>query len=217
EAATIEEAGQILRGLGITHVQVPDYFIPPLYATKLGDLLTDGRQATLIHDDRGYQIYSLHAPERNATMQVAGSSPSFAPWTRSQSSSLPGLRRFASLDTEGAQYEVGAQSVGASPFGLFNRDFVTRLQSSEVDRRALPDDRVVKASITLSGVGFVQIWAVFDGAPSVRLAELVLAPGVEKTLQRLVTLPENTQKMSFAIDHPGNSAVTLAGATLSRP
>jgi len=59
EQATAESASQFLQGLGVTHLLVPDYAVPPLYNSSVAELLSDPKLASLVFEAQGYKVFSL--------------------------------------------------------------------------------------------------------------------------------------------------------------
>ena len=53
------EALATLKALGVTHVHLPDYGLPPLYDSQLHKILRSLNMATLVFQADGYQIYRL--------------------------------------------------------------------------------------------------------------------------------------------------------------
>lgn len=165
-------ASATLRNLGITHIQIPDYYIPPVYNSSLEDIAADPSVTTLVYDRGMAQIYDLQNSEKTAKAAV-DLSPRRIVWQRIQSTSIPGVRNLG-LRVEAQPYTQDERSVGQLPFGLFNRDFSTTLRSETQPVTLARSGAEYLATIDLSGNGFVRVWIRFGLAGTYRLAELVL-------------------------------------------
>lgn len=211
EASKSGEALRILRDLGVTHVQFPDYYMPPIYNSVVEQLLADPSSTSLIHDSMGHQIYAL-LPE---TFAVSSANQiDFVDWERVQGTDIPTFRRWAGLDLLGSKYVVGSTSVGESPFGLFERSFKTVVTSEFVDKGSAPHDQWL-LKMKIGGHGSFRVWVNIEGFRSVRVADLFLGDRKPNhVLARRFSIPADRRRFSIVIEHFGNSSLVLDEATV---
>lgn len=216
---------QMLRQLGITHVHVPDYGIPPLYNSTLHEILRSPTLSDLlISTDRG-QVYALR-PDDKSGGQPIDVSPSERVWTSEQSFFLGGRRRLTAAATGDATIFAGPTSIARSTYGLYQRNIITLLRigarPDEVDRRliAIEAGGEYAVDVTLSGDGLVGLLvnqheaSGTDGVGlwlgTTRLASFELSPKQEvRVFRRRFIASERARWLSVAIEHIGASTVTI--------
>ncbi|MFO1269637.1 MAG: hypothetical protein U1F67_24505 [Rubrivivax sp.] len=75
-------AARWLRERGVTHVHVPDYWLPPLYNSRLAEVLAAPSLSELVADEGGFQVYRLRDPMPAASATCAARL--FAGWQRTE-------------------------------------------------------------------------------------------------------------------------------------
>jgi len=206
-----------LAGRGVTHIHLPDYWLPPLYNSTLDDLLADPGLTQLVADEGGYQVFGLRA---EAAGRAVCHRRSLGPWRRSEELIFGGRKTILRGDLGSTPYLAGTRSDAWNRWPLFLRESSTVLRS---ERLALPEggaERLVE--IDVAGDGYVLVYLIAHagakgGTTQTRLlADLPLREGQPaRRLKRRVLLPEGTEAISLSVEHRGRSHLTLGGASLA--
>ena len=137
-----------LRELGVSHVHMPDYWLPPVYHSALEALLADPAWAELSFEAHGYQVYRLHegavgsraaAPGR-ATHSATGAASSAVPtscgqplvfdgWQRGREFVFGGRKNILRLNLGSAPLASGEESRSWNASPLFLRETNTVLRA----------------------------------------------------------------------------------------
>ncbi len=236
EADSAESAARVLQELGVTHVQVTDYSIPPLYNSALMPLLGDPRFTTIEYSNGMSQLYAL-----SDSGLRPGPTQSLMPdrwnWSRLARLRLLGRKGDRSLAFRFAPWD-GARST--STLSSFHRHYAISLEtgggtredddSASIRRGMIPAAGGVEyvLDFNMRGEGFVQLWVCeldasgtpirrdsVDDSSHVRLGELPLdgGSGTTRLLRRFRTM-ESTRFLTLSIEHIGRSWLELAGLDL---
>lgn len=175
-----------LRELGITHVHLPDYWLPPVYHSALASLLADPALAELVFEAHGYQIHALRAP--GAAAQAAAGTPAsptarpsigcgpelaFQQWERGREFVLGGRKNLKRVNLGATPLSAGEESRSWNPTPFFLRETNTVLRAHvELPRAAAssapsagpsagPSSAVATNEwllhLELDGAGYVQV------------------------------------------------------------
>lgn len=212
-----------LKALGITHVHVPDYPMPPLYRSALEALLADPRQATLLGDLDGQQVYAL-SEAAGRLCPVADLMRTDGPWRRSQAWSFGGRKRLAAAET--GRFEPASPDDALRPLpAWFQRDRVTRIESAPMPVAAgLPTcgaGAEWRLDLELAGSGFASVQAMLLDAQGRVLGERSLGgtqvDGARTTRwQRRMLLPAGVVAVRWVVEHRGTARIGVVGARASR-
>lgn len=80
-AATIEQAVEVLRRLGVTHVVVPNYPTPSLYNSYLQEIVGRPDLSSEVADYSGYRLFQLVEPGAAAAPRARAVTPMKGDWT----------------------------------------------------------------------------------------------------------------------------------------
>ncbi len=203
EACTDDEAAIALRRLGITHVQVPGYFIPPVYKSRLQELLADPTETALEYSDQGgNQVYAL-IPDPIRYGSPISLAPSAVQWTKRTIYPFFGVnigRLF------GAAEEVLASegmSITSTPLGLFHKTMFTTLSADLAEPAS-----ELRISISFEGNGFVTVFGRTRNG-LFRLAEIAIS-GREDFVRRV---RHNAPLEGIVVEQRGNSSITILDAS----
>lgn len=148
------KALDLLLDLGVTHVHLPDYLLPPAYHGPFARIISRPEWAKLLFSDGGYQVYHLaHHAAPPAMPTELDLTPGKIPWTRTAQWTLggrKGLGKFA-LTEQGPL--VGPALSGAESL-LFQRDRLTTGITGSGTLDGAPDDAFI--SVTPNGEYLLQ-------------------------------------------------------------
>ncbi len=226
EAADDAQAWQLLRSLGISHVHMTDYLLPPAYMSRLMSMVTDTRYAALVSDAEGYQIYELRgdaagseAPVSPVVLDAAG------PWQLQTHVVLGGRKSRARFVLAAQPYDFGVTSINDGFFGLFHRESGRVLMGPAVNLRAArvacPVGRPeLVVRIEAAGKAQIQLLAVLRDAAGQILERRILGdrPALQKgvtTLLRRMPLPPAADTLALVVEHRGASQLRLDGVSIS--
>lgn len=220
-----ETAAARLRELGITHVHVPDYGIPPVYNSALYRILRSPSESDLLISTTGGQIYAL-TPDHKRERAVADIGPSTRAWSREQHFFLGGRKRLVALATDSAADLKNSTSRTELPFGLFQRNVITFLRLGTADTQRDPTllmshpGAEIAIDVELQGAGLVGLLVnefksqdFTDRNAWLRTTRLtsfeLSAKQPRKAFARRMEVSNRTQWLSVVIEHQGQSEVTV--------
>lgn len=218
-----QRAWEALRRIGITHVHLTDYMLPPLYRSQLMPLLVDARYAELVSDAEGYQIYRLRdAPATldrpDVSLSTAGS------WVRETQVVLGGRKSRARIVLESQPFVLGQTSENRGFMGLFHRESGRVLISPALDlsaaRTACPDGAELIVRLGFAGNAQVQLLSVQRDAAGAMLDRRILGdrptlPNAPTALERRLPLAPGARNLVLYIEHRGASRLSLDQVTLA--
>lgn len=207
-----EKALQILENLGITHVQMTDYMLPPVYRTALMEILANPAYTSLIYSYDGRQIYALK-PYRSERLNTVSMDIREIPWI-SQTQWLVGGRQALLRIPITHKVSQDFPSLSESPWGLFQRDFSKRLISESVPIPFHKTQGALNASF--SGYGAIDIRMAYENSESsVLLGKITLTDEGNQSFMRRFEIPSDARKLRIIIEHYGNSYLSAEGMALA--
>jgi len=134
-ASSVENALAELNKLGVTHVHMPDYALPPVYNSFLQSILARSDLSQLTYANGGHQLYALRMPnEPSASPGISARQDSqfrvlaLDDWSETRQLVLGGRRMISRIALWTRPLADDLQSQGAR-FWLFRRDVSTLLMS----------------------------------------------------------------------------------------
>jgi len=162
EKKQAQDAYTVLQNLGVTHIHIPNYGIPPIYNSQLFMLLRDPAYTTLLYQTVAGQIYALR-PEQAVAQPVTDISPEKRPWVLQRILALGGRKNMGTWTLTHAPLTDAAYT---STFAWFHRHLRTvasvgvaspdMLPTEEVALRVDPDSEYA-IDLRLAGEGFIEI------------------------------------------------------------
>ncbi|MBL8342009.1 MAG: hypothetical protein JNL30_11115 [Rubrivivax sp.] len=224
-SATPAEAAAKLHQLGVTHIHLPDYFLPPVFASQLMELAAASRWTRIAADEAGYQILTLVPPGAAAVESGKAGVPtelpaSSAPWQRVSQWVLGGRKALKRVDVRESRQALGVPSINRGIFGFFGRDTAQSLRSPEysLPTQTCPADAQAEltARVQFRGRAHVQLLALMQGgeAPVRRLlGDRPTSPGGAATmLARRLVVPPGVRSLRLALEHSGESELVVDSA-----
>jgi hypothetical protein len=230
-------AAKRLRELGVTHVHLPDYWLPPVYHSALEALLAEPALAELAFEANGYQIYRLQdAPVPVPAAAACGDALPFGDWQRTREFVLGGRKNLWRIRLGTAPLAAGVESRSWNATPLFLRETNTVL-SAEValPSPAAPAALAARAAATappaagtaparewllrleLAGEGYVQAIVRPRGAGSAQqlVADRPLAAERGAQLvQRRLRIDATAQRLELRLEHRADSRLRVLNAAL---
>jgi hypothetical protein len=225
----------ILRTLGVTHVHIPDYGLPPLNNGPLPAILRNPAWTTLVHQSDGNEIYALF-PSGLSEGAVVDLLAADAPWWRSTSMIVGGRKSLANLDGPPTRIDPKQPSRGGLPLGMFHREASTLLSVGLYgDPPAAPPPgslavharREYALDLDLEGQGLVRVWLqAFGNEGPVRgtslrsqsrmlLTDLTLGGAYpERTFSRRILMHPEARYVVVTLEHVGASELRVRSARL---
>ena len=234
------QAVRMLRGLGITHLHIPDYGLPVGYNSVIDQIVADPSLTQLIHSDCNMQILRLLPTSMNSEEIVVLDKTDFTPgrndWSRYTNLILGGRKGLVALPIASQPLPDEGKSSVRWTIPLLHRDFSTiaingygspRVHTSRSDVfLSVRGGAEYRVTFDLEGDAFVRLWMIqFDDnselltcdglGTRVRISEFVLnnSNRTQKFSRRFITFPDATQ-IRFAIEHFGHSRIQIRQALL---
>jgi hypothetical protein len=227
------QAAQRLRDLGITHVHLPDYWLPPIYNSALERLLANPALAELDFEANGYQIYRLRDVPSAGPGAACGEALRFADWQRAREFVLGGRKNLRRIALGSAPLAAGVESRSWNPTPAFLRETNTVLRAEVT--LPLPDARLAPAArskstrpgsaparewllqLELAGEGYVQ--AIVrphgaGGAPQLVADRPLTADRGAQVVQRRLRIESSAQRLELRLEHRADSRLRVLDASL---
>lgn len=226
-----------LKMLGVTHLHIPEYYLPVIYNSVISEVLSRPDLTTLVFSEEANQVYELR---RNNDFQESISTnfrPGSEPWTLSNN--LTGGRKALAHFSESTSTIVMKNDDTSNIwFPFFQRDFSKTLISgiggwyeSASLKSFLPVSSVTeyRIDLQLKGHSFVKIWLMqFDSngralqgvyllsSIKTRLGEIVLSPKYPERWfkRRFISQPEAAY-VRVGVEYMGNSKIHIQDAILT--
>ncbi len=240
EEASPDAMADHLAELGVTHILIPKYYLPPINNSALQHVIASPELTSLEYTASGTQLYAL-TPEAQVEEVLQDISPDVRPWSRYAQLTIGGRKSLIVIPLAIETITESTVSERGGLFGLFHRDFSTVLalgiglddcqDTCTKDLGSLPQvegDHQYRLSLNLKGRGFVRVRILQygeDGALKMAppdawftdLGDLALVPerGTQTFVRRFETLP-GTRRLGVQIEHTGHSSVLIEQATLER-
>lgn len=216
-----EVAAAELRRLGVTHLHLPDYMLPPMYNSTLMALAADERHFQLVHDDGGYQVLEMvpvgEAKDVGVSCEVRLADLA---WTRDDYVVVGGRKNLLYVELGRRPYVSGTTSTSWNSTPFFLRESLVRLTSAPVEVRSDGDHVLVE--LAFKGEGYVAVYGeVRDrhGRMIERrlLGDVPLAPTVDLgVLRRALQLPAGATSLAVSVEHRGRSWIEVAQPRLRK-
>lgn len=229
------EALAQLRALGVTHVHLPDYGIPPLYNSALHRILRSPQWTTLAFQARGNQVYALR-PSGLAEAPARDLLAPGATWTRSSSLVIGGRKALSSLLAGVESIDITQPSEPGLPLGLFHREWSNHLTlagyppggaaAAAAPGVPVTGGQEVGIDLSMEGHGLVRLWLQqfdergpiqddrFRGRSRVMLSDLQLGGRyAERQFSRRVRLLPAARFASITLEQVGSSRLHLRAAS----
>lgn len=214
-----DRAHKMLRALGIEYVYMPNYFMPPVYNSRLKDIIADRRFSEIAVATPNARLYRLvDSPDsgQGPALSFGGEGNC---WT-------------VALNTTGAKGKVycGSERSVVAPRSIFNQ----RLQKatlvsgmgedlSKVHSGAalqVKGAQEYRLDLGLEGRAYVDVLVYYYGENGRFLAKealgnTVVVKGNVTTVPFRLVVPESATAARIAINHEGRSFVRVEFATLS--
>jgi 4-amino-4-deoxy-L-arabinose transferase-like glycosyltransferase len=220
-----EAAWRRLRSLGISHVHMTDYLLPPVYMSRLMHLAADPRYMTLVSDSEGYQIYALAESGGQAPVAAPQALPMGGDWHRETQLVLGGRKSRARHVLERQPHALGTRSENDGFLGLFHRESARVLFSPPVDlaqarRQCGSGAASVVVSTEFVGKAHVALLAIVRDAQGAIVERRTLgdrpAMSARTTeMVRLMPLPVRAASLTLAVEHRGASWLRLDRVTVA--
>ena len=225
-----EAAYQHLLDLGVTHIHVPDYGLPPLYNSQLYVILRDPSFSTLASQTVSGQIYSL-VPQALSEGERIDLSPAERQWTFETSLFLGGRKGFAKT-VQGSTVFEGSAYRGGLPLDLFHRHWASGLKTGVGEDGLATEDHALRVApsaqyrldLELGGTGSVKLtidqFAPEAGDATMRLISRMQIASFELSADqsereygvRFVTEP-TASYIAVSIESVGTSTVRIDGVS----
>lgn len=222
-----------LRELGITHVHLPDYWLPPVYNSALESLLADPAWAELAFEANGYQIYRLRDDPVAAPGATCGEALRFGDWQRAREFVLGGRKNLRRIPLGMAPMAAGVESRAWNPTPIFLRETNTVLRaevalplpgtlpapavSSKTPMPGAAPAREWLLRLELAGEGYLQ--AIVQprgtgGAPQLVADRPLAAAAGTQVVQRRLRIESAAQRLDLRLEHRADSRLRVLGAVL---
>jgi 4-amino-4-deoxy-L-arabinose transferase-like glycosyltransferase len=220
-----ESGRSFLKKLGITHIHVPDYGIPPYYNSSLYKVLASSQLSSLLISTKSGQIYSLLSDD-SAPIRTVDLTPPIWPWVREQLFFLGGRKRLTAVTADIATPFIGQKSRTELPFGLNQRNVITllRLGTEEDGLFAIEPDEEISIKIDVSGKGLAGIlineystnvqgkgWLGTTRLVSFELSE----QQPSRVFERRMRVSNEARFLSVVLEHQGHSTLEVNEVTIT--
>ena len=186
-AKDVSAALSVLTEMGVTHIHVPDYGLPPLYNSLLYSILRNPALSTLRYQTEKGQVYSLE-PEISVSGSQTPVSLVERDWVFQTAVLLGGRKGLVKISGSSASAN-GAEYRGGLPYDLFQRNWSSGITTSIGQTGQLPeasDSLKIQPSsqyaqdFSLEGEGYValvvdQFSGDNDGNPTEHLGQMQVA------------------------------------------
>jgi len=212
-----------LRSLGVTHVHLGDYLLPPVYMTGLMGLLADPGRSRLVAERDGYQLFALQ-PEPDTRDDVVQARAVAGAWVRRHDAVLGGRKSRVRKLLLSEPYTLGARSTNTGLARLLWRESANVLRSPPIELggactagRRLAD---LTATVQLRGQGAAMLLVELQGADGQVVERRLLGdrpalPAQAPTsIVRRFGVPEGVGRVVMEVEHRGQSELVLDEARL---
>ena len=225
-------AWRILRELGVSHLHVPDYSLPPFYNSAVQKIIASPDLARLVFSSGGYQIYELHGKSGVPFDNPIDISPNVVHWDRVNQIVFGGRKGLFKLEIVTNRFENRNPSERDDFLPFFHRERSTLLLSgTKYSPEKSDNSNIISVSgsseylldLHLEGHAFAQVFLIqydFDG----KLLEQSLVGELPVTqyhpkkqfLRRFIT-HSNACSVRIGIEHRGNTSIRIVKARILSP
>jgi hypothetical protein len=221
-------AWRILRELGVSHLHVPDYSLPPIYNSTVQEIIARPDLARLVFSSGGYQIYELHSKSDFLFGTPVDISPDAVHWDQVKQIVIGGRKSLFKLALSTSAYQSNNTSVpDNSPF--FQRERSTLLlggtgkipeSSGKSGDISVSGSREYLLDLHLVGQAFAQVYLMqYDTAGRLLDQSLIGEVAVgrhhskRQFLRRFITNP-NSCSVRIGVEYRGNTSLQVVQARL---
>jgi 4-amino-4-deoxy-L-arabinose transferase-like glycosyltransferase len=226
-----------LEKLGVTHVHLSDYYLPPVYNSVLEELLTKPELTRLDYSYGMHQIYSFGDSGLRANKAIDLTPSESTLWRRTLLWRFGGRKALADISAQSERFENNVSSISNS--FLFHRDYSTELRLEQLDSQSATDvppglvpitsENEYVIAIAMKGRAFVRIWmsqfdiygnsiktGLINWDGSQRIGELSLTERYpEQVFQRRFKPLPDAAYIDLRIEHVGQSQLKVNQVTLT--
>lgn len=224
---------EMLRTLGVTHIYVPDYSMPPMYNSVLLTIMGRPDLAKLVFSNGGYQVYELNSAKTAASASVDNSvdlTPGPMAWIQAQKFVFGGRKRLNRFNASQRPLNPGEFSSLRFRFPLFLREWSMTAQSEVVPLpgRQISQSQVqvngpteYRLELELEGHAFAEIYLTHLDIHNNQVAEEALG-GIalgqrypKRLFIRRFTVDPKVSAIRVGVEHRGDTKVRIVRAMLS--
>ncbi len=229
------KAAEMLHNLGVTHIYMVNYVLPPFYNSVLEEVIGDPALTTLLHDDDFFQVYSL-SPESKTVREQRDFSQSTDPngikWASRTQWIIGGRKTLGAIQGSTTLFEQ--EAISESTFPWFHRDYSTIIIPTTLNKNDLRipifeeliPGQEYAFQFELEGTGFVRIWLAFysgginalvplSGRHASLFYEIVLNEvSPRQTITRRFIAPEGGENITLKLEHLGRSNLQIHSTRL---
>ena len=209
-----------LRELGITHIYVPPYSIPPLYNSVLDTILADGRYSRLAYSSGYYSLFSLaEQPDDYEVQQTIDLNPSRYEWTGVAEPDIRFVRRLCrvrDIPVRSSEPQETVRSCAlAAPHRAIYLSGIGYIQSAEESRKTfvrLSPEHDYRYTARISGYGYARIVVVIKHRRNPLNLELVDEAPLDskpRTASRVLRFDPDATHVRFGVMLDGRSHVSI--------
>jgi hypothetical protein len=214
----------VLRDMGVTHLHMADYYLPPVYMSAVMQIAADPQWSELVSEAEGYQIYAIRpAPlvlPAPPVLDLAGA------WELQTHLVLGGRKTRSRIVVNQQAHALGRESVNDGFFGLFHREsarvwlspLVPLAPARQHCGAATPE---VVLDVAFAGRAHAQLLALFTDAQgrSVERRAIGDRPALGRMqpthIVRRMGLPADATHVRLMFEHRGVSRLTLQDAQVA--
>jgi 4-amino-4-deoxy-L-arabinose transferase-like glycosyltransferase len=222
-------AWQRLSDLGVSHLHIPVYALPPLYNSALQEIMGHHDLSRLVYSSGGYQIYALSRAGKASFGNPMDISPGTIPWTRINEIVWGGRKSLFKLTLSTKTIRPGEVSHSDHTLPFFLRERATLLLSGSGDIRdsiAKPEIIAVTGGheylvdLQLEGPAFAQVYLMqYDTSGRLLnqglIGEIILGrqDPIRQFLRRFIAHPD-ASSVRIGVGHHGNASIQILKAAL---
>ena len=227
--ADVGLARQRLRELGVSHLHIPDYSLPPVYNSVLQEMIARPDIAQLVFSSDGYQIYKLRDDVNPFFGTIRDISPGAISWTQVCQLVLGGRKSILRLPLSSRVMSSGEVSHPCMDLPFFQRESAQIVLSgtdSVIEVNAAHDlipvsgTKEYRLELALEGHAWVQVYLYqYDKAGRLlnqfMAGEIALAKQDSKRrFERRFISHQEAASVRIGIEHRGNSSLRVVKASL---
>jgi len=218
-----------LRTLGVTHIYIPDYSMPPMYNSILSDIMGRPDLSHLIYSHDGYQIYELTKERIQTENELLGPafdlSPGIRPWIQEKEFVFGGRKRITRYTATQSLLKPGEFTSLEYHIPLFLRDWSITARSDSISLPVTKAEdkqpREYRLTLELEGHAFAQIYLTHLDIHSNQLVQeslggIALGQRYPKRLfiKRFFAAPD-ISSIRVEVEHRGDTKLRISRAVLS--
>ena len=222
-------ARQRLRGLGVSHLHIPDYSLPPVYNSALQEMIARPDLTQLVFSSGGYQIYEVREDADPVLGTPLDISPGAIPWTQASQLVLGGRKSILRLPLSSRVMDHSEVSHDFTDLPFFQRERAQIVLSGTdpvLEGNAahvlipVSGAKEYRLEMDLEGHAWVQVYlSQYDKVGrllnQVMMGEIALGKQDPKRRfeRRFISHPDAVS-VRIGIEHRGNSSLRVVKASL---